>query len=98
MCTIIAIITPSRGKKKYTVRVASDNRIKTLHFGAKGYEDYTTHKDKKRKARYLARNRKKEDWSDPFTAGFWSTHILWNKLTIDASIRDTAKRFSICIF
>ena len=48
------ILTKSkRAAKKYAVRVGN----KTIHFGAQGYEDFTTHKDPKRKANYVARHR-----------------------------------------
>ena len=39
--------------KKYTAIFYDDDRkkIKTVHFGATGYEDYTTHSDDDRKKR-----------------------------------------------
>ena len=73
----------SRPGKKYEVHIGD----KIIHFGATGYEDFTTHKDPVRKASYLARHRN-ENWDDPETAGFWARWILWNKKTIGASIRD----------
>ena len=84
--------------KKYLVQTPKGRRI---HFGAireNGipYEDYTTHKDPKRKKRYLKRHIK-EDWNDPETAGFWATNILWNKPTLYDSIIDTAKKYDIII-
>jgi len=42
----------SRAAKKYMVTTADG---KVIHFGGAGYDDYTTHKDEKRKARYLSR-------------------------------------------
>ena len=68
---------------------------KTVHFGAIGYEDYTTHRDEKRKASYLARHRTKEDWtlSGVDTAGFWARHLLWNKPSLTARVADVNKRF-----
>ena len=77
----------NRAAKKYMVRVGN----KTIHFGAAGYEDFTTHKDEKRKARYLARHHKNENWDDPETAGFWARHLLWNKETIKDSIADLGR-------
>ena len=46
---------------------------KTIHFGAKGFEDYATHKDESRKRNYLARH-KNENWnlSGIDAAGFWA--------------------------
>ena len=68
---------------------------KNVHFGAMGYEDYSTHKDEKRKASYLARHRTKEDWtlSGVDTAGFWARHLLWNEPSLGASVADINKRF-----
>ena len=77
------ILTKSkRAGKKYAVRVGN----KTIHFGAKGYEDFTTHKDPKRKANYLARHQH-ENWNDPTTAGSWARHLLWNKDTLEGAIQ-----------
>lgn len=72
---------------------------KNIHFGAKGYSDYTIHKDVKRKKRYIARHSINENWnkSGIHTAGFWSRWLLWNKPTLEESIKDTEKRFSITI-
>ena len=69
---------------------------KTVHFGATGYEDFTTSKDEKRKASYLARHKTSEDYTlaGVDTAGFWARWLLWNKPSITASIRDINQRFS----
>jgi hypothetical protein len=85
------IIKPSsKSDKKY---MAIINDRKTVHFGADGMSDYTKHKDKERKERYLARHRKNEQWDNPLTASFYATNILWNKPTITESIKDTNRRF-----
>jgi hypothetical protein len=72
---------------------------KTVNFGAKGYSDYTLHKDEDRMHRYENRHKKRENWkkSGIETAGFWSKWILWNKPSFNASIKDTEKRFNIKI-
>ena len=36
------------------------------------------------------------DWTDPKTAGFHAKNILWNKPTIQASIKDTSQRLKGC--
>jgi hypothetical protein len=33
--------------------------------------------DEERKIRYLNRHKKREDWEDPNTAGYWSRWFLW---------------------
>lgn len=85
----------TRPNKKYMVVLEDDNKKRTVHFGAKGASDYTIHKDDERKKRYLDRHRKNENWNDPFTAGALSRWILWNKKTLDASLKDFIKRFRI---
>lgn len=91
-------IKPStNNNKKYMAIFFDDNnkRIKTIHFGAKGMSDFTIHKDKERKERYLKRHQKRENWNDPKTAGALSKWILWNKPTLKGSIRDYKKRFNL---
>jgi hypothetical protein len=68
---------------------------KTISFGAKGYSDYTIHGDDKRKQLYLNRHKKTENWIDPTTSGFYATNVLWNKKTIESSIKDINKRFNV---
>ena len=88
----ITIQRSSRAGKKWMAKVNN----KTVHFGAASYEDFTTSKDEKRKASYLARHKTSEDWTlaGVDTAGFWARWLLWNKPSITASIRDINQRFS----
>lgn len=69
---------------------------KKIHFGAKGYSDYTIHKDPKRKASYIARHKPTENWNDPSSAGFWSRWILWNEpISIEANMKLIHKQFPL---
>lgn len=70
------------------------SRVK-VHFGAQGYSDYTIHRDRVRMQRYLARHRRREDWTfrGIHTPGFWSRWILWNRPSLAASVRDLRRRF-----
>jgi len=85
MLSYILLSKSPNAKKKYRVVLPNGEHV---DFGASGYEDYTTHKDPDRKDRYLARHAKNENWNDPFTAGFWSRWLLWNKPSIEESIKD----------
>ena len=69
-------------KKKYDAII---NGTKTISFGAVGYEDYTIHKDDKRKENYIRRH-SNEDWSrsNLESACWMSRYILWEK----PSLRD----------
>ena len=91
-------IKPSTQKTKKLMAIFYDDngkKIKTTHFGAKGMSDFTIHKDKERKERYLDRHRKRENWNAPMTAGALSRWLLWNKPTLQGSIRDYKKRFKL---
>ena len=66
---------------------------KTVSFGAAGMSDFTKHKDADRKERYINRHKKKEDWSNPKTAGFYAKNVLWNKTSLQASVADINKKF-----
>ena len=68
---------------------------KVVHFGARGYEDYTIHKNDERKQLYLIRHKKNENWNNPFTPAALSKWILWNKKTLRDSIADYKKRFNL---
>ena len=48
------------------------------------------HKNPERKERYEKRHKANEDWSKKGieTSGFWAKHILWNKPTLEGSIKD----------
>jgi hypothetical protein len=72
---------------------------KTIHFGAKGYSDFTQHKTPERKKRYKSRHAKNENWtkSGIKTAGFWSANLLWNKPTLSESIANIEKKFGVDI-
>jgi hypothetical protein len=90
-------IKPSTSSGKKMMAVFYDTakkKVKTTHFGASGYEDYTTHGDLQRKQNYLARHNK-EDWNDYMTAGSLSRWILWNRPTLTASIQDYMHRFKL---
>lgn len=83
--------------KKFSVYAYDGKRIKLIHFGAKGYSDYTIHKDIERKKRYINRHSKNENWdkSGLFTAGFWSRYILWNRPTFKESLNNTISKFNL---
>lgn len=92
---ISAILENSNKKnKKYKITLPNE---KPIHFGAKGYDDYTTHKDTSRQLKYLARHYKNENWLNPLTAGFWAKWLLWSKPDMDTAIDDIEKIFGINI-
>ena len=66
---------------------------RTVHFGRKGYSDYTIHKDPARMRRYLTRHRTRENWtrSGATTAGFWSRWLLWSRPSFRQAPKQTEK-------
>jgi hypothetical protein len=58
-----------------------DGERRTTRFGAKGYDDYLTHKDKERRDNYRARHKKDLETNDPTKAGYLSMYILWGDST-----------------
>lgn len=82
-------------KKYMVVLLKPDGRKKTIHFGAKGMDDFTKTGDIEQKSRYIQRHKDKENWNDPLTAGFWAKHILWNKTSVQSSLADTKRQFNL---
>ena len=93
---LLKLIPSPNPKKKWRVLIEYDGKEKNVDFGAKGYEDYTQHKDPKRRELYIKRHSGMgEDWNDPLTAGFWSRWLLWEKETIQESLKYIKKRFNL---
>lgn len=86
--------------KKYYILFTNPKtgREKRIYFGQAGASDMTQHKDEERKTRYIARHRGMgEKWNDPTTPGFYALHLLWNKPSLSASIKDTNEKYGIKI-
>ena len=86
----IILTKSNKAGKKYDAVTENE---KTVSFGASGYSDFTKHKDEGRKKNYIARHKPNQDWKDHTAAGLWAKNILWNKPTIEASVKDTNKKF-----
>jgi hypothetical protein len=81
------------GKHKWVATFSDGTRVP---FGAKGYQDYTQHHDKLRRANYLSRHRTSESWTNPKTAGALSRWLLWGDSTSFATnLADFKRRFSL---
>ena len=70
----------SRKNNKYMVTLPGGKKV---HFGSPKYEDYSIHKDKERRDKYLSRamkikNKKGElTYTNPESSNFWSINLLW---------------------
>jgi len=90
----VQIRRSDRPGKKWDAVIMRDGRaVRKIPFGAAGYDDFTLTGDTAQRERYLSRHRRREDWSDPMTAGFWSARLLWNKPTLRESVADVNRRF-----
>ncbi len=92
MKTILLQKSPNP-KKKFRVTFLENG--KHVDFGAKGYSDYTIHKDRSRMLRYLNRHsRMGENWgySGRYSAGYWSRWLLWSKPSLQAAIANVSRR------
>ena len=70
--------------KKMSVYVLKDGVKTLIHFGDSRYEDFTQHKDEKRRKAYLSRAKGIKDkagnltWRDKNSSNYWSVKTLWN--------------------
>eukprot|EP00965_Chrysotila_dentata_P029978 998288-Pleurochrysis_carterae.AAC.1 len=96
MIDLVSIERSTKQPYKYKAVFSTSNGRKITHFGHVAYEDYTTiHKDRERRDRYRTRHRKDLETEDPTRAGFLSYYILWNKPTLEASVRDYTRRLRV---
>jgi hypothetical protein len=97
----LKITKSDRKGKKYKAVFTCDCpngkfKTKTTHFGAEGMEDYTTHKDKERRARYRKRHKKDLKTKDYTRAGYLSYYILWGDSSdFNQAVKDYKKRFNL---
>lgn len=80
-------------KKLMAVFYKDNKKIKTIHFGQAGADDFTITKNLEQKQRYIDRHKKNEDWNNPMKAGTLSRMVLWNKPTIQEGIKAFKSRF-----
>lgn len=92
---LIKIEPSTRKDKKWTAIFEDKNKTTRTHFGSKGMNDFLITGDEKARQSYLTRHKKDLLTNDPTRAGYLSYYILWNKPTMEASIRDYKKRFNM---
>ena len=94
---LLSLTESSKPDKKMMAIFEQENgRKKSVHFGAKGMDDYTKSHDKEQRERYRTRHAKDLETGDPTRAGFLSYYILWGDSTsMKANIVSFKKRFSL---
>lgn len=89
---LVRVIKSPLSSKKYRAEFSDGTHT---DFGASGYEDYTRHKDKKRRESYRSRHAY-DNLGDPKSAGALSYYILWGESTsLDKNIGDFRTRFKV---
>jgi hypothetical protein len=96
-------VAPNTSKNKYIAvfrrrKRDGDTTIERRRtpFGARGYEDYTMHKDKDRREKYRIRHAKDLRTGDPTRAGFLSYYILWGDTTsLRRAVQQYRERFGM---
>lgn len=86
------LVRATDGTHKWTAVFDDGTRVS---FGAVGYQDYTQHKDRLRRANYLSRHRARENWNDPKSAGALSRWILWNTTSFERNVSLFRERFGL---
>lgn len=90
MPRIVSLTKATNGKNKY---VAEFEDGKKTSFGQLGADDFTLKGDEKQKLLFQKRHKKDLDTNDATRPGYLSMFVLWNKPTVEASVRDFNKRF-----
>lgn len=94
---LISIKKSNKSNKKFMATFQTNGRQKVIHFGFNNNtkNDYTKHKDLKRRNRYIFRHHKDLKTGNPARAGYLSMFVLWNKPSLKASIADYRRRLGI---
>ena len=95
MIKVIKFSKLKSGKKKYEITFEKNGKTYIRRFGAAGMSDFTKHKDRVRRERYISRHKKDLRTNDPTRPGYLSMYILWNKPTLKASLADYKRRLSV---
>jgi len=100
---LVSIEESDKPKYKYVATFEDDNmKIKKTYFGASGYKDFTIlskelpkEEAEEKKLSYQARHLRDLETKDPTRAGYLSYFLLWNKPTLETSIRDYKRMFKL---
>ena len=83
------------GAKKFEITFNKNGKTYIRKFGARGMSDFTIHKDKERRERYITRHKKDLKTNDPMKPGYLSMYILWNKPSVSGSLADYKRRLNV---
>jgi hypothetical protein len=97
---LIKIEKSDRAFKKYMAHFgdAETGQKKTVHFGASGYEDFTTSKDPERAENYRtrhARDLKTDEAKTGMSPGALAYYVLWTSPSFAQGIRNFKNRYHL---
>jgi hypothetical protein len=84
----------STGKKYMAIFYDKDKKVKTRHFGAKGYKDRTIGATDEQQKAYKARHAG-DNLSDKFSAGALSMSVLWSSKSLSQGIKNYKSKFGL---
>ena len=88
---LLSVKKSTRKDKKWMAEFDTD---KVVHFGARGMDDYTLTKDKDQRERYRSRHASGKT-AKPDTADALAYYLLWNKPTLQESIKQYKKKYNV---
>lgn len=90
----VSLAESTRKGKKYMATLKQGDKLHKIHFGQKGAEDFTIHKDERRKAAYISRHRR-ENWDNILTPATWSRWLLWEHPDFEEALEGIKRRFEL---
>ena len=89
---IICISESGRANKKWKAEAEGH---RTVHFGQRGADDFTIHRDEAARKAYIARHGKAENWGRTWvmTPGWLSRHLLWEMRNLPAAIAAASRMY-----
>ena len=88
------LLSVKKSTRKDKKLMAEFDTGKIVHFGARGMDDYTLTKDKEQRERYRSRHASGKT-AKPDTADALAYYLLWNKPTLQESIKEFKKKYNI---
>ena len=84
----------SKGKKYMAIFYDGDKKVKTVHFGSKGFKDRTIGATDEQQKAYKARHAG-DNLSDKFSAGSLSFYVLWSSKSLSQGIKNYKSKFGL---
>jgi hypothetical protein len=80
--------------KRYTIYIPKGDKQVKVDFGSSSHDNFTIHKDPERKRLYRLRH-KNDNINDPYSPGYWSWWVLWNKPSLMDSMEEAVVRATV---